>query len=63
MGMETEVTAIAPVEVTVAVVEVAPPGNVYETFVASPLTRKYPSKMGIMIATIPTTPRVSFGGA
>ncbi len=46
-----------------AVAEVAPPGKVYDGLVPSPLTRKYPSKIGMMTATSPTTPRVSFGGA
>jgi len=62
--MEIAVTAMAPVEEVTAVVEVAhEKAHEYDELFASPLTRKYPSRIGMMIATIPTTPRVSFGGA
>jgi len=64
LGMEIAVTATAPVEDVAAVVDVAHENaHEYDELVASPLTRKYPSKIGMMIATIPTTPSVSFGGA
>ena len=62
--MEIAVTATAPVEEVTAVVEVAHENaQEYDELVAIPLTRKYPSRIGMMIATIPTTPSVSFGGA
>jgi len=61
-GIEIAVTELGPVEVVV-VEDVAPPGKVYETSVAIPLTRKYPRRIGMMMAINPTTPSVSFGGA
>jgi hypothetical protein len=62
-GIEIDVTLPAPVEVATIVEVAQEKSHEYEEFVAIPLTRKYPSRIGIMSATTPTTPKVSFGGA
>jgi hypothetical protein len=62
-GIETTTVEPAPAEVVVVVtVEVAPPGRLYDELVAIPVTRKYPSRIGIIAAITPITPSVSFGG-
>src|SRR5271170_3448275 len=64
-GMETcTMTPGAVEEVELVVVVVAPLGtlgNWYEELFANPLTRKYPRRIGMIMAMIPITPSVSLG--